>query len=110
MIKKIPFLLLLVSVSLKALSQGNTLQPGNPVTEHFSPERLQRIDKLVQQYIDSGWINGADAFIARNGKIVYNKAFGMANAEQKQPMKTDNIFRIASQTRARACRRTYQRI
>jgi CubicO group peptidase (beta-lactamase class C family) len=100
MIKKSPILLLLVLVSIKSLSQGNILQPGNPVTEKFSPDRLQRIDKLVQQYIDSGWIKGADAFIARNGKIVYNKSFGVADAEKNVPMKTDAIFRIASQTKA----------
>jgi CubicO group peptidase (beta-lactamase class C family) len=100
MIKKSRYIvLLLVLVSLRVLAQG-ALVPGNPVTEHFSPERLQRIDKLVQQYIDSGWIKGADALIARNGKIVYNKSFGLADAEQKLPMKTDEIFRIASQTKA----------
>jgi CubicO group peptidase (beta-lactamase class C family) len=79
---------------------AQTLQPGNPVAEHFSTERLQRIDKVIQQYIDSGWIKGADAFIARNGKVVYNKAFGVADAERNVPMRTDAIFRIASQTKA----------
>jgi len=93
-------LLLFTLFTIGAFAQNNTLQPGNAVTEHFSPERLQRIDKLVQQYIDSGWIKGADAFIARNGKIIYNKAFGMADAEKNIPMKTDEIFRIASQTKA----------
>jgi len=99
MIKK-SLCLLLFFVSFKALPQGVTLQPGNPVTENISPERLQRIDKLVKQYIDSGWIKGADAFIARNGKIVYNKAFGMDDSDIGKPMKTDAIFRIASQTKA----------
>ncbi len=86
--------------TISLFAQNNTLQPGNAITEHLSPERLKRIDKLVQQYVDSGWIKGADAFIARNGKIVYNKAFGMADAEKNIPMKTDEIFRIASQTKA----------
>ena len=83
-----------------AFSQGITLQPGNPVAEKISPERLARIDKVIKQYVDSGWVAGADAFIARNGKIVYNKAFGMADNEKKIPMQTDAIFRIASQTKA----------
>jgi CubicO group peptidase (beta-lactamase class C family) len=100
MTKRYTLLSLLVLISLRVLAQGNILQPGNPVAEKFSPERLQRIDNLVKQYVDSGWIKGADALIARNGKIVYNKAFGLANAEQKLPMKTDEIFRIASQTKA----------
>jgi len=85
---------------VKTLSQGSALQPGSPIDEKFSPERLQRIDNLVKQYIDSGWVKGADAFIARNGKIVYNKAFGMADAEKNISMKSDAIFRIASQTKA----------
>ena len=86
--------------SCSVFSQGVVLQPGNPVAEKFSTERLQRIDKLIKQYVDSGWVVGADAFIARNGKIVYNKAFGQADAEKKIPMQTDAIFRIASQTKA----------
>ncbi|MCK7537741.1 MAG: beta-lactamase family protein [Marinilabiliales bacterium] len=38
--------------------------------------------------------------IARNGKIVYYKAFGMAENETKRNLKRDDIFRIASQTKA----------
>ncbi|MEO6978639.1 MAG: serine hydrolase domain-containing protein [Mucilaginibacter sp.] len=101
MINKKPFTLALAMlISFGAFCQGVTLQPGNPVAEHFSPERLQRIDKVIKQYVDSGWVIGADAFIARNGKIVYNKAFGLANVEKRVPMRTDAIFRIASQTKA----------
>ena len=91
-------MLLVFVVVFKTSAQ--TLQPGDPAALHFSADRLRRIDKLVKQYIDSGWIKGADAFIARNGKVVYNKAFGVADAEKNVPMKTDAIFRIASQTKA----------
>ncbi|HEY2582487.1 MAG TPA: serine hydrolase domain-containing protein [Mucilaginibacter sp.] len=102
--KKTLFLLpLLVFASLKGWSQGNTLQIAqvdNTELKRFSLERLQRIDRMVQQYIDSGWVKGATALIARNGKIVYYNAFGYADAEQNTKMKTDAIFRIASQTKA----------
>ena len=36
----------------------------------------------------------------RNGKVEYYKAFGYENLEKKTPMRTDHIFRIASQTKA----------
>ncbi|NHA07252.1 beta-lactamase family protein [Mucilaginibacter sp. HC2] len=98
--KKILLLLLFVSTGLGAFAQGVTLQVGNPVAEKFSVERLQRIDHLIESNIDSGYINGAVALIARNGKIVYNKSFGIADVEQKKLMENDNIFRIASQTKA----------
>jgi len=98
--KKILLFLLFLSVGLGAFAQGVTLQVGNPVSEKFSVERLQRIDHLIEDNIDSGYINGAVGLIARNGKIVYNKSFGIADAEQKKLMNNDNIFRIASQTKA----------
>lgn len=82
--KKILLLLLFVSTGLGAFAQGVTLQVGNPVAEKFSVERLQRIDHLIESNIDSGYINGAVALIARNGKIVYNKSFGIADVEQKK--------------------------
>lgn len=98
--KKNLFLLLPALITFSAFCQVPVLQPGSPINEKFSPERLQRIDNLVRQYIDSGWLKGATAFIARDGKIVYDKAFGMADAENNVPMKTSSIFRIASQTKA----------
>ncbi|MCU0374669.1 MAG: beta-lactamase family protein [Chitinophagaceae bacterium] len=63
-------------------------------------QRLTRIDKLFQQYVDSQWIAGATAIVAKGGKIVYHKAFGYTNAATKSPMKVESIFRIASQTKA----------
>ncbi len=44
-------------------------------------------------------IPGVVAMIVRNGKIVYHKAFGSADATTNRLLKTDDIFRIASQTK-----------
>lgn len=66
----------------------------------FSSARLVRIDKLQQQYVDSGWIAGSVALIAKNGKIAYHKAVGYDDIDKKTPLKKDAIFRIASQTKA----------
>ncbi|MFZ9660807.1 MAG: serine hydrolase domain-containing protein [Chitinophagaceae bacterium] len=71
-----------------------------PESAGYSSERLNRIDANVQQWINENKMNGAVAFIARDGKIVYNKAFGVANLNTKEPMSTEHIFRIASQTKA----------
>jgi CubicO group peptidase (beta-lactamase class C family) len=80
--------------------QAQTLVPGLPEKNHFSPERLARIDKLVQQYVDSGWISGAIALVAKDGNIVYHKAIGYDNKEANKPLQKDAIWRIASQTKA----------
>jgi CubicO group peptidase (beta-lactamase class C family) len=76
------------------------LQPASPESVGFSSERLMRIDKNFSEWMSDGRLNGGVALITRNGKIVYHKAFGYDDLEKKKPMKTDMIFRIASQTKA----------
>jgi CubicO group peptidase (beta-lactamase class C family) len=81
-------------------TRTSELKEASPLSVKVSEDRLIRIDKMLQQSIDSGWIVGAVGFIARDGKIVYNKAFGVNAIETKSPLRTDDIFRIASQTKA----------
>ncbi len=90
----------LILILAFSCTQTTELKEASPITVSVSGERLLRIDRMLQQGIDSGWIAGAVGFIARDGKIVYNKSFGVSNIEAKTPMRTDNIFRIASQTKA----------
>src|SRR5438105_10356188 len=66
----------------------------------FAPARLARIDRFMQQYVDSGQIGGAVGLVLRDGKVVYSHAVGWIDAESRRPMTTDALFRIASQTKA----------
>lgn len=81
-------------------SKPKDLRVGSPLSEKFSEERLNRIDVMIQQAVDSEWIAGASGLIVRNGRIVYNRAFGVSDPETGTPLRTDDIFRIASQTKA----------
>lgn len=92
--------LLLFTVTGWNTAFPQTLQIADPVSVQVSTERLKRIDALVQQYMDSGWINGATALVARNGKIVYYKGLGYDDVDKKTPLARDAIMRIASQTKA----------
>ncbi len=66
----------------------------------FSTDRLQRIDKAMNEWAQKEWMNGGVALIIRNGKIVYYKAAGYDDIATKTPMQKESIFRIASQTKA----------
>jgi CubicO group peptidase (beta-lactamase class C family) len=66
----------------------------------FPKERLARIDKLLQGYVDREQIAGAVALVLRDGKPVYEKAFGWADKEADRKMTANTLFRIASQTKA----------
>lgn len=95
--KSIITLLLTIAYST-AFTQ--TLTPAKPEQAGVSSERLSRVDELVNSYLNNGQIPGAVVFIARNGKIVHHKAYGYSNLENKTPLKPNDIFRIASQSKA----------
>jgi CubicO group peptidase (beta-lactamase class C family) len=81
----------------KALQQSGGV--ASPERVGLSSERLGRIGNAMEQSISEGRIAGAVALVARHGQIVYFKAFGMGDREAKQPMRTDNIFRICSMSK-----------
>jgi CubicO group peptidase (beta-lactamase class C family) len=76
------------------------LAPGAPTDSGISDERLQRISSMLERAVQNGEVPGGVALIARNGNIVYHEAVGMADAQKGRAYKTDDIFRIASQTKA----------
>jgi CubicO group peptidase (beta-lactamase class C family) len=81
--------------------QVKNLSPAaKPEEAGLSAERLTRIDKTIDEFIAAGRIPGAVVLIARNGKIAYHKAYGVSDIDTKTPLKKDDIFRIASQTKA----------
>ncbi len=61
--------------------------------------RLARIKHLFEADVGKGAIPGAVTLIARHGKLAYLEAFGFRDREQRLPMATDSIFRIASMTK-----------
>lgn len=85
---------------LIAQSKHPVLTVAVPEKSNFSAERLQRIDKLIQQYIDSNWITGAIAIVVKDGNIVYHKAIGYDDKQKNKVLQKDAIWRIASQTKA----------
>ncbi len=89
-----------ILLTAQSFAQSKTLVPSVPEKANVSSERLQRIDKLIQQYIDSNWIAGAIAIVARDGNIVYHKALGYDDPSKNKTLQKDAIFRIASQTKA----------
>lgn len=95
-IAKIFVTFFLIGISLSAIGQSLVA----PEESGLSLEKLETIDRILNEYVDQEEVAGGVALIARKGQIGYLKAFGMKDIESKQQMKTDNIFRIASMTKA----------
>lgn len=62
-------------------------------------DSLALIEDHLQWAIDSQFIAGGVALIAKDNKIVYQKAIGYADREKTEPLTTDHIFRMASMTK-----------
>ncbi len=84
----------------KSIKNSPALTEAIPSSVGMSAERLARIDAMCEEAIKESQVPGMVALVARNGKIVYYKAFGMADNESGRLFKRDDIFRIASQTKA----------
>jgi CubicO group peptidase (beta-lactamase class C family) len=97
-----------IAFSLAALSIFSTATYAQPVTNAqathsaaaagLSPERVARIDRVLQEYTDQNRIPGAVALVLRDGKPVYERAVGWSDKEAGRRMTTDTIFRLASQS------------
>lgn len=92
---------IVVNLGMVSLAQfPQRLTPATPESAGFSSSRLKRIDEAMNEWVSKGWMQGCEALIIRNGKIVYYHPAGYNNLEAKTPMRQDAIFRIASQTKA----------
>lgn len=98
------FLALTLAFSLDAQtpSQQNSppLSTGSAKSAGLSEERLARLDAMAESAIKNGDVPGLVALVARGGKIVYHKTFGLADNSTGRELKKDDIFRIASQSKA----------
>jgi CubicO group peptidase (beta-lactamase class C family) len=83
-----------------AVKKSLPLSEASPESVGMSSERLARIDSMLHHAVAADKIPGAVALVARHGRIVFYKAFGMADNQAGRNMKRDDIFRIASQTKA----------
>jgi CubicO group peptidase (beta-lactamase class C family) len=71
----------------------------SPESVGFSSERLQRLHTYMQKTIDDKQIAGMVTLLARHGKIVDYRAYGVRDLASATPMTKDTIFRDYSMTK-----------
>ena len=63
---------------------------------------LQKINTIANEAISSGSTPGCYVLVARNGKVVYDQAFGHLTYDQKLPVTDETIYDLASLTKVSA--------
>jgi CubicO group peptidase (beta-lactamase class C family) len=75
------------------------LTPVKPESVGFSSERLERLHALMQKEVDQRHFSGIVTLLARHGKIVDYRTYGVRDVESGAPMTKDTIFRDFSMTK-----------
>lgn len=92
------FLGLIVLFQFQLIAQP--LVEAKPESVGISSEKLKLIDDMANQFVTEGKIPGGVILVARKGKIVYYKNFGYKDDSKKVVAQKDDIFRIASMSKA----------
>ena len=87
------------------VEQPNEVLPAQlvyaaPADVGLDAERLERIDAIVERYLERELVPGAVVGVMRHDKIVYAKAFGLREVvDASVPMTLDTRFDLASMTK-----------
>src|SRR5688572_27797627 len=91
----LPLAVALVCITVTAAD----LPSAAPDTVGMSSARLARIDAMIEAEVTAGKLPGMVIAVARRGKVVYQKAIGVANRETREPLRADAMFRLYSMTK-----------
>jgi len=79
---------------------SQTFREVRPESVGLSSKRLERLTNKLDNYVSDEKLPGGVALVLRKGKAAYFYSFGYRDKELMDPMEKDDIFRIASQTKA----------
>jgi CubicO group peptidase (beta-lactamase class C family) len=71
----------------------------DPAELGFSAERLQRIDRHFDRYVDDGRLPGYLVLVSRSGRVVHVGLGGKRDLESGAPVELDTLWRIYSMTK-----------
>lgn len=79
--------------------QAAELRDARPASRGMSAERLERIDALIERYVEKGQLAGVHVQVNRGGRIVHEALAGTMGADDPRPLPEDAIWRIYSMSK-----------
>lgn len=78
------------------------LKYGSPLEVNMNGKLLQKADAIIYKAIDDKIFPGAQLLVAKDGNVVYEKAYGFHTYDNTLATKTTDLFDIASVTKVTA--------
>jgi CubicO group peptidase (beta-lactamase class C family) len=91
-----------ITFSYKRENNRNYIEPGEvPISYKISNNtsditEAHEFDSLITDFMQRFHIVGASVSVAKQGRLVYSKGYGMADKDLQDPVTPKNLFRIAS--------------
>jgi len=77
----------------------NILINGSPNSVGMNPDTLAKIDDIIAEMIEEKAAPGCQILVARNGRIVFHKAYGNKQSGESQEVKETDLYDVASITK-----------
>jgi beta-N-acetylhexosaminidase len=81
-----------------SFSRG-TMPEGSALSLGFNTAKLQRIDSICKRAIELQAAPGCVVVVAKNGQVIYEKAFGSMEYNKAEPVYPETIYDLASVTK-----------
>lgn len=75
------------------------LSYGEPLDANLDPDTLLLMDEVIEEAIRTSAMPGCQLLVARQGQVVWNKAYGYHTYQKKRPVKTTDLYDLASITK-----------
>ena len=95
----VPLSITVVPAQQASRAAALDMTPVNPASVGFSSERLERLHALMEQAVKDQQVAGVVTILARHGKVVDYRAYGMRDIASHAAMTKDTIFRDYSMTK-----------
>jgi N-acyl-D-amino-acid deacylase len=89
------------SLACEAIAAPHNERVSLPVTSRsgLNSSRLEELDRIMLKVMKSNDIYAGQLAVAKNGQLLYSKAFGFSDKEHKVDTSCDTLFRIASSSK-----------
>ena len=85
--------------AFQATATADGIALASPERVGFSSDSLKELDAAMQGIVDKKQLAGVVTLVARHGKVVQHKAYGVQDIDGQKPMQLDTIMRIYSMTK-----------
>ena len=81
------------------ITAQSSFEISSPEMQGVSSEKLELLNETMHSFVDNNDISAIQTAILKNGKLIHFDSYGNSDISEKNTLKNDDIFRIASMTK-----------